>query len=50
MTGHFTVEWKADSLGGISKGKKENTYLRLLLISFKSEGRKLLDQKIYSQF
>ena len=49
-TFYYLVEWKADSLGGISKGKKENTYLLLLLISFKSEGRKLLDQKIYSQF
>jgi hypothetical protein len=37
----YLVERKA---GGISRGKKENTYLLLLLISFKSEGRKLLDQ------
>jgi hypothetical protein len=36
----YLVERKADSLGGISRGKKENTYLLLLLISFKSEGRK----------
>ena len=43
-TFYYLVERKADSLGGISRGKKENTYLLLLLISFKSEGRKLLDQ------
>ena len=41
---YYLVERKADSLGGISRGKKENTYLLLLLISFKSKGRKLLDQ------
>jgi len=37
-TFYFFVERKADSLGGISREKKENTFL------FKSEGRKLLDQ------
>lgn len=34
----YLVERKADSLGGISRGKKENTYLLLLRIWFKSEG------------
>lgn len=43
-TFYYLVERKADSLDGISRGKKENTYLLLLLISFKSEGRKWLDQ------
>lgn len=38
----YLVERKADSLGGISRGKKENTYLLLLriLILFKSKKRR----------
>lgn len=47
----YLVERKADSLGGIgiSRGKKENTYLLLLLISFKSEGAKRYSTKSKQQ-
>ena len=43
----YLVERKADSLGGISRGKKENTYLLFLTADFiqkRRAVRRLLDQ------